>query len=92
MACRETDFQAVQRENAIGTEVTYKVEQRVVVEERGLQLEATTIDMLGNTEKIVVDKDNTTIVNGSGNKNDIKSRVSQIKAQIETTTSDYDYM
>ena len=46
--------------------------------------------MLGTAEKETIDKDNTTIVNGSGNKNDIKSRVSQIKAQIETTTSDYD--
>ena len=46
--------------------------------------------MLGTAEKVTIDKDNTTIVNGSGNKKDIKSRVSQIKAQIETTTSDYD--
>ena len=46
--------------------------------------------MLGTAEKVTIDKDNTTVVNGSGNKNDIKSRVNQIKAQIETTTSDYD--
>ena len=46
--------------------------------------------MLGTAEKVTIDKDNTTIVNGAGNKKDIKSRVSQIKAQIETTTSDYD--
>ena len=62
----------------------------VVSEERGFTLENTTLDMLGTAEKVTIDKDNTTIVNGSGNKNDIKSRVSQIKAQIETTTSDYD--
>ena len=62
----------------------------VISEERGFILENTTIDMLGTAEKVTIDKDNTTIVNGSGNKNDIKSRVSQIKAQIETTTSDYD--
>ena len=62
----------------------------VISEERGFTLENTTIDMLGTAEKVTIDKDNTTIVNGSGNKNDIKSRVSQIKAQIETTTSDYD--
>ena len=62
----------------------------VISEERGFTLENTTIDMLGTAEKVTIDKDNTTIVNGSGNKKDIKSRVSQIKAQIETTTSDYD--
>jgi chaperonin GroEL len=62
----------------------------VISEERGFSLENTTIDMLGTAEKVTIDKDNTTVVNGSGNKNDIKSRVNQIKAQIETTTSDYD--
>ena len=62
----------------------------VVSEERGFQLESTTIEMLGNAEKIVVDKDNTTIVNGSGKKNNITARINQIKNQIETTTSDYD--
>ena len=62
----------------------------VISEERGFTLENTTIDMLGTAEKVTIDKDNTTIVNGAGNKSDIKSRVSQIKAQIETTTSDYD--
>ena len=62
----------------------------VVSEERGYKLDATTIDMLGNAEKITIDKDNTTIVNGSGEKADIEARVGQIKAQIESTTSDYD--
>ncbi len=62
----------------------------VISEERGFQLETTTLDMLGESEKIVVDKDNTTIVNGGGNKNNIKARVNQIKSQIESTTSDYD--
>ena len=62
----------------------------VISEERGFSLENTTIDMLGTAEKVTIDKDNTTVVNGSGNKTDIKSRVNQIKAQIETTTSDYD--
>ena len=62
----------------------------VISEERGFTLENTTIDMLGTAEKVTIDKDNTTIVNGAGNKKDIKSRVSQIKAQIETTTSGYD--
>ena len=62
----------------------------VVSEERGFKLESTSIDMLGTCEKVVIDKDNTTIVNGSGNKNDIKARISQIKSQIESSTSDYD--
>lgn len=62
----------------------------VISEERGLTLEKTTIDMLGTAERITIDKDNTTIVNGAGNTTDIKARVSQIKSQIETTTSDYD--
>tara|TARA_B100000989_G_scaffold119776_1_gene88297 strand:+ start:5612 stop:7246 length:1635 start_codon:yes stop_codon:yes gene_type:complete len=62
----------------------------VISEERGFKLESATIDMLGSCEKVVMDKDNTTIVNGSGNKSDIKARVNQIKAQIETSTSDYD--
>ncbi|KUO67609.1 MAG: molecular chaperone GroEL [Lutibacter sp. BRH_c52] len=62
----------------------------VISEERGLTLENTTIDLLGTAERITIDKDNTTIVNGAGNANDIKDRVAQIKAQIETTTSDYD--
>ena len=63
---------------------------QVISEERGMTLENTTIDMLGTAEKIEIDKDNTTIVNGKGKKEDIKARVGQIKAQIETTTSDYD--
>jgi len=62
----------------------------VVSEEKGLKLEGTTIDMLGTAEKVTVNKDNTVIVNGAGDKNAISSRVAQIKAQIETTTSDYD--
>ncbi len=62
----------------------------VISEERGFKLENATPDMLGTAEKISIDKDNTTIVNGAGNHDDIKARVNQIKAQIETTTSDYD--
>ena len=62
----------------------------VISEERGFSLENATLDMLGTAETITIDKDNTTIVNGSGNHADIKARVNQIKAQIETTTSDYD--
>ncbi|MCZ4224186.1 chaperonin GroEL [Pedobacter rhodius] len=62
----------------------------VVSEERGYKLENADLTYLGSAEKVVVDKDNTTVINGAGNSDDIKSRVSQIKAQIETTTSDYD--
>ena len=62
----------------------------VISEETGLTLEMATIDMLGRAEKVTVDKDNTTIVNGLGNKEDIASRVAQIKGQIDNTTSDYD--
>jgi len=62
----------------------------VVSEEKGLKLEGATMDMLGSAEKISVSKDNTVIVNGAGEKKAIASRVAQIKAQIETTTSDYD--
>ena len=62
----------------------------VISEDRGLTLENTTIEMLGSAERVTIDKDNTTLVNGAGDKETIKARVSQIKAQIETTTSDYD--
>jgi chaperonin GroEL len=62
----------------------------VIAEERGFSLDNATIDMLGTAEKVSIDKDNTTIVNGAGNADDITARVNQIKAQIETTTSDYD--
>ena len=62
----------------------------VISEERGFSLENATLDLLGTAETITIDKDNTTIVNGSGDATQIKARVNQIKAQIETTTSDYD--
>ena len=62
----------------------------VISEERGFKLENATMDMLGTAEKVSIDKDNTTIVNGAGSADDIHARVHQIKAQIETTTSDYD--
>ncbi|WP_291119162.1 chaperonin GroEL [Empedobacter sp. UBA7248] len=62
----------------------------VISEEQGITLETATLEMLGTAERIVIDKDNTTIVNGAGDAEQIKSRVNQIKAQVETTTSDYD--
>ena len=63
---------------------------KVISEEQGFKLENATLDMLGRAEKINIDKDNTTIINGAGKKNEIQGRVGQIKAQIDTTTSDYD--
>jgi chaperonin GroEL len=62
----------------------------VISEERGFTLENTTIEMLGTAEKVTIDKDNTTVVNGAGDTKLIQGRVNQIKSQIETTTSDYD--
>ena len=62
----------------------------VIAEESGYTLENTTLEMLGTAEKVTIDKDNTTIVNGAGDADMIKNRVNQIKVQMETTTSDYD--
>jgi len=62
----------------------------VITEEKGMKLEDTSLEMLGRAEKISVNKDNTTIVNGAGESSNINARVAQIKKQIETTTSDYD--
>jgi chaperonin GroEL len=62
----------------------------VISEEKGIKLESATLEMLGTAEKITINKDNTTIVNGAGKKNDIVDRINQIKAQIAATTSDYD--
>jgi chaperonin GroEL len=62
----------------------------VISEEKGLKLEGARMDMLGKAEKVTIDKENTTIVNGGGEKNNIANRVAQIRKQIETTTSDYD--
>src|SRR6202035_1024596 len=56
----------------------------------GIKLESVTVNMLGRAKKVIVDKENTTIVNGAGKKADIEARINQIKAQIEETTSDYD--
>ena len=62
----------------------------VITEEKGLKLDNATIDMLGSAEKISINKDNTTIVNGAGEKAQIEARIAQIKSQLENTTSDYD--
>jgi chaperonin GroEL len=63
---------------------------QVISEERGFKLENATLDYLGTCEKAIIDKDNTTLVNGDGASEDIQGRINQIKAQIENTTSDYD--
>ena len=62
----------------------------VISEEKGIKLEQATLEMLGTAEKVTVDKDNTIIVNGGGEKENIQKRIGQIKSQIATTTSDYD--
>tara|TARA_B100000902_G_scaffold59619_1_gene66662 strand:- start:574 stop:2208 length:1635 start_codon:yes stop_codon:yes gene_type:complete len=78
------------RRKAMLEDIAILTSGTVVSEERGFTLEGTTLEMLGSAEKIVIDKDNTTIINGSGKRSDIKARIGQIKAQIESTTSDYD--
>ena len=78
------------RRKAMLEDIAILTSGTVVSEERGFKLDATTIEMLGTAEKIVIDKDNSTIINGAGNKSDITARINQIKSQIESTTSDYD--
>ena len=78
------------RRKAMLVDIAILTGGQVISEERGMTLENTTMDMLGTAEKIEIDKDNTTVVNGKGDKDAIKSRIQQIKKQIETTTSDYD--
>lgn len=78
------------RRKAMLEDIAILTNGTVISEERGFSLENTTIDMLGSCEKVTIDKDNTTIVNGAGAAKNIKTRVNQIKSQIETTTSDYD--
>src|SRR5690606_34333335 len=78
------------RRKAMLEDIAILIGGTVISEETGLSLENATLDMLGSSDKIEIDKDNTTIINGAGNADDISARVNQIKAQIETTTSDYD--
>jgi len=78
------------RRKAMLEDIAILTNGTVISEERGFSLENATIDMLGTCEKVTIDKDNTTLVNGSGAAKNIKTRVNQIKSQIETTTSDYD--
>lgn len=62
----------------------------VISEERGIRLDQATLEMLGSAEKVIVNKENTTIVNGLGDKKNIEARVAQIRKQMEVSTSDYD--
>lgn len=78
------------RRKAMMEDIAILTGGQVISEERGLSLENTTLDMLGTCEKIEIDKDNTTLINGVGKKDDIQARIGQIKAQIESSTSDYD--
>jgi chaperonin GroEL len=78
------------RRKAMLEDIAILAAGNVVSEELGTKLENVTIGMLGRAKKVIIDKDNTTIVDGAGNKADIDARVSQIRAQIEITTSDYD--
>ncbi|MXO75749.1 chaperonin GroEL [Altererythrobacter aerius] len=78
------------RRKAMLEDIAILTAGNVVSEELGTKLENVTIGMLGRAKKVIIDKDNTTIVDGAGNRADIDARVSQIRAQIETTTSDYD--
>ncbi|MBT4970417.1 MAG: chaperonin GroEL, partial [Bacteroidetes bacterium] len=78
------------RRKAMLEDIAILVGGTVISEERGYNLDNADLTYLGTCEKVTIDKDNTTIVNGKGKKEDIEARISQIKAQIETTTSDYD--
>ena len=78
------------RRKAMLEDISILTGGQVISEERGFKLENATLEYLGRAERVIIDKDNTTIVNGAGKKADINARINQIKAQIETTTSDYD--
>ncbi len=78
------------RRKAMMEDIAVLTGGQLIAEERGFKLENADLTFLGSAEKVTIDKDNTTIVNGAGKKTDITARVNQIKAQIETTTSDYD--
>jgi len=78
------------RRKAMLEDIAVLTNGEVVSEERGFKLETTTLAQLGTAKKVVIDKDNTTIVEGAGKSDDIKKRVSEIRVQIEKTTSDYD--
>jgi len=78
------------RRKAMLQDISILTQGEMISEDLGIKLENVTLGMLGEAKKVTIDKDNTTIVDGAGNAEDIKARVEQIRAQIETTTSDYD--
>ncbi|MBV7257924.1 chaperonin GroEL [Pacificimonas sp. WHA3] len=78
------------RRKAMLEDIAILTEGQMISEDLGIKLENVTLDMLGGAKKVTIDKDNTTIVDGAGGEGEIKARVEQIRAQIETTTSDYD--
>ncbi|HEX7709921.1 MAG TPA: chaperonin GroEL [Sphingomonadaceae bacterium] len=78
------------RRKAMLQDISILTKGEMISEDLGIKLENVTVGMLGQAKKVTIDKDNTTIVDGAGDKADIKARVEQIRAQIETTTSDYD--
>ncbi|MBQ0818716.1 chaperonin GroEL, partial [Microvirga sp. HBU67558] len=78
------------RRKAMLEDIAVLTKGQVVSEDLGIKLENVTVQMLGRAKKVVIEKENTTIVDGAGDRRDIEARVSQIKAQIEETTSDYD--
>src|SRR5260370_7507723 len=78
------------RRKAMVEDIAILTGGQLISDEPGMKLESVTINMLGRARKVVIDKENTTIVSGAGKKKDIEARVGQIKAQIEETTSDYD--
>ncbi len=79
-----------ERRKAMLQDIAILTGGQAITEDLGIKLENVDLDMLGQADKVVVDKDNTTIIGGKGNPEDIKARIEQIKAQIETTTSEYD--
>ncbi|APD06516.1 60 kDa chaperonin [Flavobacteriaceae bacterium UJ101] len=78
------------RRKAMLEDIAILTNGTVITEELGMALDQTTLEMLGSAEKVSIDKDNTTVVNGAGDQSKIEARVGQIKSQIETTTSEYD--
>jgi chaperonin GroEL len=78
------------RRKAMLQDIAILTKGEMISEDLGIKLENVTVSMLGEAKRVTIDKDNTTIVDGAGNPEDIKARVEQIRAQIETTTSDYD--
>ncbi|WP_297456288.1 chaperonin GroEL [Persephonella sp.] len=79
-----------ERRKAMLQDIAILTGGQAITEDLGIKLENVDLDMLGQADKVVIDKDNTTIIGGKGNPEDIKARIEQIKAQIETTTSEYD--